>query len=224
MQIRKLAVLCAIALVAIGCVAAAGCTSTPASQTMDPITGVWFSDYLDVNGNHLRSSLVIGADGTGVCYDVYDDSTVAIVDFIWTTSDDGTYAIVYEEGSTRVFTLNEAKDTITSSGGAVAKRVSSLADQRASIVGPWCNEKTKTVTIFNADGTGSIYKSGEVIGTFTWKNGEPDKFNVHYDTGGFAGHDAVWEYGREKDIARGDDGMFSVVRPTESVEGVTVFG
>jgi len=190
---------------------------------MDPITGIWFSDYMDGNGNHLKSSLPIFNDGTGVCYDVYDNGTVDQVGLTWTATSDGVYAITYTDGQTRVFAMNEAQDTMTSSSGAVIEKMFPLANSAVSIVGPWSNEKTGTVTVFNADGTGSIYKSSSVIGTFVWTNGkEAGTFDVHYDTGGFAGHDAVWSYDGEHDQAFGDDGMFCVVRPTASVDGVTI--
>lgn len=225
MQIRKLALLGAVALVAIGCVVAAGCTSTqttPVSQSGDSITGIWFLNYTDDNGIHAKSTFVINDDGTGVRYVVYDDSTADIRSMTWKETSEGVYAIAYSSGESDTYKMNSAEDRIVTSVGEVVQKMRSLSGDDASLLGPWCNEKTNSVTIFNADGTGSIYMKGTVIGTFSWKSGDPGTFKVHYDTGGFAGHDAVWSYDPEKDIALGDDGMFSVTRPTKSVEGVTV--
>lgn len=225
MELRKLALLGAVMLLILGCAAAAGCTSVQenqGNQTKDPITRIWFSDYTDENGNHAKATLLVKDDGTGVCYDVFDDGTVSQTSLTWEQTDEGIYSIKAMNGESRIYTMNAAKDAITSSINALIIKMPALTDDTALMLGPWYNEKTKTVTVFNADGTGSIYKSPSVIGTFTWAVKDTGALNVSYLTGGFAGREALWTYDRENDVFYGDDGLFSVSRPLENVDGLII--
>jgi len=109
---KKLLIIGAIALVVLGCVLAAGCTSTttnnttPAATTEDFAVGTWTLP----NG----TTVVFSNDFKGVM--TTGDKTF---NFTWKKTTDGKYQVDREDGAQVLWTLDKNKGIMTNADGAV---------------------------------------------------------------------------------------------------------
>jgi len=106
---KKLLIIGAIALVVVGCVLAAGCTSntsTPATTTEDFAVGTWTLP----NG----TTVVFGENFKGVM--TTGDKTF---NFTWKKTTDGKYQVDREDGAQVIWTLDKNKGIMTNADGSV---------------------------------------------------------------------------------------------------------
>jgi len=229
MNVKKLAIIGAISLVIIGCVIAAGCTSTTTStstdHSLDSIAGIWYSEYIGSDGNTVKQTDIVKKDGSVHFLLTYDDGTVSAGDYMVMKKADGTY-VANLFGQSYTWNLNAAKDTITSTSGRSKKLMRNT--NALNIVGVWVNEEKNYLTSFNADGTGTNYKGkGNTPSKFTWTSTEPGKINIHYVSGidsngkSNAGKEYTWTYDSTNKNISTSTGV-KLVTPTVSKEGFTI--
>jgi len=231
---KKLAIFGVVALVVIGCVVAAGCTSTSTTSVQttsddkndvstDPFVGFWVGKTKDDAGVEVNSTLVIKNDGTGACYDVYDDKAVIIYPLTWKKNSDSKYSLLYSRGNTSSLTLNDAKDTLVTSSGNTQKKVSPDSALNNSIIGVWYNKDSNEAGVFNADKTGFI-RNETGIAEFTWKTNDSGKVAITFNSGtdrdngsSIADKTFEWTYDSKTDrITTSNNENF--VRPSESIK------
>jgi len=164
MNVKKLAIIGAVALVVIGCVVAAGCTSTSTtttttSGTTDSFVGVWIGSGT-TSGGQATFFAIINEDGSLTEIHLYDSGETIHEKGTWKKNADGTYTLTgdgsdkYGEKSV-IYTLQSNGKTIKSSSGIEFTRVD-------PIIGIWYNKGTdyingkpaKFSTVFLPDGTG----------------------------------------------------------------------
>ncbi|HJJ39439.1 MAG TPA: hypothetical protein O0X42_04800 [Methanocorpusculum sp.] len=197
MNFKHLALLGAIALVVLGCVLAAGCTSTeqtPADNPLSSVVGVWYcTEPADSNGNPITAIQTIKADGTGCWMQLADDnpgiqlikaktSVFTVPDkngvFEKKSSDGNTYKMVYD--STKDIIRDEKDEKITYT-------------RLDPLVGIWYGaaengKSRKTTTLFKPDGTGVLMISNQDNGTadlftLTWKKNADGTYAVKFSDG-----------------------------------------
>jgi len=101
---KKVLIIGAIALVVLGCVLVAGCTSTTTTTSEDFVIGTWTDG---------TSTYVITNDFKGV-YTNGDKQS----NFTWKKTTDGKYELINEEGVKVIVTLDKTKGTLTNPDGA----------------------------------------------------------------------------------------------------------
>jgi len=110
-NMKKLLIIGAIALVVVGCLIAAGCTSTT-NTTEDFAVGTWTMDD--------GTTIVITNDFKGV-------QTVdgKITNFTWKKTTDGKYEFIKEDGAKTIATLDKNKGILTNTAGTIlTKKIS----------------------------------------------------------------------------------------------------
>ncbi|HJJ36096.1 MAG TPA: hypothetical protein O0X27_02840 [Methanocorpusculum sp.] len=121
MQLKKLTVIGALALVVIGCVVVAGCTSASTGTGSDnQIIGTWIR-------SDSGSAFVIGDNYTGAYYTCDNDSGTwaEAVGMHWAKNADGTYSLDVDASTKTIVTLDPVKGQFTAdSGGVFTKMVS----------------------------------------------------------------------------------------------------
>jgi len=153
---KKLLIIGAIALVVIGCVLAAGCTSNTSTTTTteDFAVGTWTLP----NG----TTVVFGNDFKGIM--MTGDKTF---NFTWKKTADGKYQVDREDGAQVLWTLDNVKGTMTNADGAV------LSKQTSDISGrmrDWCedlsdiNSKTTRISLNANANLGYVAKSLNGVG------------------------------------------------------------
>jgi len=109
---KKIMLISAVALVVLGCVIAAGCTST---QSTEKIVGAWIAPYDNGNGMVGKDVEVFNADGTGY-YIIYEDAGFTHLlkngQLTWKKNDNGTYERTSNE-SVQTVIHNAETDTYT---------------------------------------------------------------------------------------------------------------
>jgi len=192
-------------------------------KRLDPITGIWFVDGKDTNGKPEKVTHLLKPDGTGFMIILHEDGSTNVKETTWTKNADGTYAIVISDGGKLVWTLDSAKEKITSSTGNILTKKFADSFYYLSILGPWYNPENKNLVTFNADGTGILNKGNEFV-NFTWTIPEFGKFKLTYLDGDNKGKESIWTYDREKDTFTTGNLVKNVVlvRPTENVNGLTI--
>jgi len=190
-------------------------------KRLDPITGIWFVDGSDEIGKS-KLTVVTKNDGTGYQVATYSDGTTRLSDLTWTKNADGTYSFIFSHypSQTRTWTLNAAKDTITTSFGNIYQKKFADSSYYLSYLGPWYNPETRSMFTINGDGTGSL-KSGDGILNFTWTIPEFGKFKLTYLDGDYKGKESIWTYDREKDVFNTATN-YTLVHPNTSIDGLTI--
>jgi len=110
---KKLLIIGAIALVVVGCVLAAGCTSNTSTTTSteDFAIGTWTT-------NNGATTVVFTNDFKGVI--TYGDTKHT---FTWNKTTDGKYQLVDDTGTKATLTIDKNKGTITDTDGNVLTKV-----------------------------------------------------------------------------------------------------
>jgi len=188
MNLKKLAIVGVIALVVVGCVIAAGCTSNTtqqnASDDLKEVAGAWVGNCT-YNGVEYLAIQQINPDSTGswVIYnelygfEVYP-STFSNFDgkghFDKKSSDGITYKMTYSNGS------------LKESGGDLSNEI--VYTRLDPILGIWFNEmpidgvNTKFTRVFKNDGTGFLIALGDdgsvKVSEFTWKKNDDGTYTT----------------------------------------------
>jgi len=112
---KKFLIIGAIGLIVVGCVLAAGCTSTTTNTstttTEEFAVGTWSTD----DGT---AAVVLTNDFKGVYID--GDKEINIT---WKKNADGTYTFIREDGSLENVTIDKNKGILTYASGAVLSKV-----------------------------------------------------------------------------------------------------
>jgi len=197
MNFKKLAVIGAVALVVIGCVLVAGCTSTqqsaqttttPGSTGITPVVGQWISNFTN-NGETYTAVQTIKANGTGYWMRLADNTPGIQLRVINKSTFDkidgnGNFTKVSSDGNTYKLVYDPVTKTITQDGRNVYSKIN-------PIVGIWSGidnfDSNKTTTIINPDGTGvynTLSSNGVVeFYTFKWTQNNDGTYNVDFHNG-----------------------------------------
>ena len=184
---KKLLLVGAIALVVIGCVIAAGCTTTSSSDSDDKFVGVWtFTDDLGVN------IVVMKSDGTGFTTTIAKENGTRLVKyskFTWTKNADGTITHNLEmQTSPITLTYDAEKETMVDN-------LQNTLTKADLITGVWFSEGTDLITnkaakftdIFKIDGTGVMAEElddGTIqVVESAWKKNDDGSYSVTYADG-----------------------------------------
>jgi len=138
---KKILIIGAIALVVIGCVLAAGCTSTttPATTNEDFAVGTWTLP----NG----TTVIFGNDFKGIM--ITGDKKF---NFTWKKNTDGKYQVDREDGAQVLWTLDSIKGNMTNAEGAVlTKQTSDISG--AFVDGDFIEAKSVEITLDSNGGT-----------------------------------------------------------------------
>jgi len=155
---KKILIIGAIALVIVGCVLVAGCTSTttnnttPATTTEDFAVGTWTLP----NG----TTVVFGNDFKGVM--TTGDKTF---NFTWKKTDDGKYQVDREDGVQVLWILDNVKGIMTNAEGAVlSKKTSNTSGGLEYIYNYDNNVKTTRISLNANANLGYVAKSLNGVG------------------------------------------------------------
>jgi len=193
---KKLVFIGAVALVLLGCVIAAGCTSTPTTQqttskdnALSLPVGEWIcTKYTTDEGKTVTAIQTIKADGTGYWMDLNDSNPGFQLDRIYKSNfskpdQNGAFEKVSSSGNTRKMVYDAAKGTITQSGKNVYTRLD-------PIVGIWSGNSalkngTAVTNIFKPDGTGitvTVFENSSVAHVkLTWKKNTDGTYAVDFN-------------------------------------------
>jgi len=199
---KKIAIIGVIALIVIGCVVAAGCTSSTSTSTTtttvnDKIIGVWTG--VD-NYNGSNTVTIINNDGTGLYTASFHDGTIECYTLKWTANKDGTYSAEYINGDKRTYTIDSSGNVLTSNSGNVKYKKSDNTVQKGfwlkretqdKIIGLWSGvdnfDKSITSTLIREDGTGhfmAVPPEGDtVIESLTWTPNNDGTYALKFSSG-----------------------------------------
>jgi len=176
---------------------------------IDPIVGIWAGPAKSTDG--IATSVILTTGG-GFSFGVYNDGTVDITGLTWKKNEDGTYAIAYNNGDTRTYTLSQDKKTLTTDDGRTKKRYFDETPSIAGVIGAWYNKDKNEAILLNGNGTG-VFKGKDSISKFNWKMNDIGKFTFTTTDGK--------EYQITFDFATNtftnSDGI-KFIRPTETME------
>ncbi|HJJ36127.1 MAG TPA: hypothetical protein O0X27_02995 [Methanocorpusculum sp.] len=192
---------------------------TSAFSRLDPLVGIW-------SGDSSRSgavvSTIIKSDGTGVTTTAYANGTAQVCRLTWIPADDGSYAIMFSDGDSAVYTLGPDGRSLSSSSGL--SRTKQFMDSYflLPITGAWYRADGNAAAIVNADRTGTI-RYGDTLRPFTWdyvwNATDVIDFTVTYAGGDSAGTAVTWTYNLTSDSLVSADGT-RFTRPAATVDGL----
>jgi len=199
MNMKKLVFIGAVALVVIGCVIAAGCTSTPTTQqttskdnAISLPVGEWIStNFNSSEGKTVTAIQTINADGTGYWMELNGSNPGFQIARAYTSNfskpdQNGAFEKASSTGKTHKMVYDAAKGTITQDGKNVYTRLD-------PIVGIWSGIATakdnygNVTTVIKPDGTGLNYISyangTAMVSKLAWKKNADGTYEVDYGRG-----------------------------------------
>lgn len=211
MNFKKLALFGVIALVVLGCVIAAGCTSTQTPQTVtgEKIAGIWAGTD---NFNGEKTTTIIKEDGSGVFISVGTNNIPERYFLNWKKNTNGTYALDFANGDKRTYSVDATGTILTSSSGNI--KYKHFMDNL--VPGVWYNKERNVLVLMNADGTG-FWNDDTGLTSFTWDKVSDGKYATHNYNGATAGKTFEWTYDKATDVLTDSVGD-KFIHPTESIE------
>jgi len=184
-----------IIMIVIGCVFAAGCTSSTSStyNSDNKIIGTWTDNKTEYDSD-IQQTFLFRPGGLGVEYQQSNGEYILTKIFSWKkfeNSDGVRYDVSYNNGEgTNSFTYNSRHDTLTSSLGGTFSRIQDAVLD--SIVGTWVlssiymGEPLTLYMVFKWDNTGldveRLMGGDTLTYPFTWKK-EGDLYKIEYNDG-----------------------------------------
>jgi len=125
---KKIFIIGVIALVVVGCILAAGCTSTTEIPSADDqIIGTWMN-------NNGTTKFVINGNLTGAYYKLDNGEWKEDASILWTKNKDGTYYLINGNAKATI-TLDPVKSMFTTDSGTTFTK--QISENSGELI--WCD-------------------------------------------------------------------------------------